>query len=138
MTKIVEELREFLKEPRPDVGARGSHSWAFSMAERLTGLHDRFSLRIRAAEKSEFLEELSLKRPHAVRPFRRLRQDHDRLLADLRSIQGAAVVYSQGKRPANPRLRRWTLSVLDRLSQHEHQETELIQRALYLDTGAAG
>ena len=136
MQNAIEDLKGFLDEPRPGVGKRGSHSWAAGMAEKLMQLHDRLFRHFRAEEMSESLRDLSVNRPHIHRSFEALRLDHDRILADLRSILGAAMIYSEGKPPENPQLRRWALSVLDRLSRHEHEETELFQRVLYHDTGA--
>ncbi len=136
MQRSIEDLKGFLDAPRPDLGERGSHGWATGMAEKLLQLHDRLFRHFRAEEMSESLRELSVKRPHIHRAFETLRLDHDRILADLRSLLGAAMIYSEGKPPENPQLRRWTLSVLDRLSRHEHEETELFQRVLYNDTGA--
>ena len=136
MQRAIEDLKGFLDAPRPDVGERGSHGWAAGMAEKLVQLHDRLFRHFRAKEMSESLRDLSVKRPHIYRAFEALRLDHDQILADLRSILGAAMIYSEGKSPENLRLRRWTRSVLDRLSRHEHEETELFQRVLYIDTGA--
>jgi len=136
MRRAIEDLIGFLDAPRPGVGERGSHGWAAGMAERLMQLHDMLFRHFRAEEMSESLRELSVQRPHIHRAFEALRLDHDRILAELRSILGAAMIYSEGKPPENPQLRRWTLTMLDRLSRHEHEETELFQRVLYHDTGA--
>ncbi len=136
MQRAIEDLKGFLDAPRPNIGERGSHGWAAGMAVKLIQLHDRLFRHFRDEETSETLRDLSMKRPHVHRAFELLRLDHDRILAELRSILGAAMIYSEGKPPENPQLRRWTLSMLDSLSRHEHAETELFQRVLYIDTGA--
>ncbi len=133
---VIEDLRTFLDQPRPRAGARGSHGWATKMAGKLMNLHDRLVRHFRAEEISDTLRELSIKRPHVLRAFESLRHDHDRILADFRSILGAVMIYSEGKNPENPHLRRWTISALERLAQHEHDETELFQRVLYQETGS--
>jgi hypothetical protein len=45
------------------------------------------------------------------------------------------MVYSEGNQPANPQLRRWVSSVLDQLSQHEEEETDLFQQLQYQELG---
>jgi hypothetical protein len=137
LVKAIEETKEILKQPRPAAGSESSHDWGSTMARQLTRLHERVSRHFRAEEGSEFLEDISPKRPHVARSFETLQQEHARILGDLRSLQEAALIYSEGKEPDEPRLRRRTLAVLDRLAHHEHAETELLQRALYEDRGAA-
>ena len=137
LVRMIDELRAFLDQPRPDVGEKGSHTWAAGLTERLTRLHDNVYRHFRHEERSGFLDELVVRRPTATRAVEVLRQEHDRILGDFRAIVGAALVYSEGKMPASPRLRQWTLSVLDRLANHELEETDLFQRILYEDLGAA-
>ena len=107
------------------------------MARQLTRLHDRISRHFRSEERSEFLDEISPRRPHIARSIETLQQDHGRILLDLEAIREAAAVYAEGREPEEPQLRRRTLAVLDRIAHHEHAETELLQRALYEDRGAA-
>jgi hypothetical protein len=137
MRAAVKELRDFLRSPRPAVKAATSHPWARAMAGKVMRLHDLVFRHFRVEEQAGFVEDLSTKHPQSIRSYRALWRDHDRILADLRAILGAAMVYSEGKLPDNPQLRRWTLSVLDHLAQHEYQETELLQSVVYRDTGAA-
>ncbi len=136
VVKAVEDVREFLKNPRPEIETESSHHWGISMAEKLKWLNDQLLSHFRDEESSEILDELSRTRPHISRMFENLQEDHGSILADFNSILEAAMSYSEGRAPENPQLRRRTLAVLERLAHHEHQETELLQRALYVDTGS--
>lgn len=137
LVQAIDETKEILKQPRPEAGSKSSHGWGANVARQLTRLHARISRHFRSEEQSDFLEELSPKRPHVARSFETLRQDHKRILGDLHAIREAALVYAEGKVPDEPQLRRRTLAILDRISHHEHAETEMLQRALYEDRGAA-
>jgi hypothetical protein len=132
----IDELREFLQAPRPEIGHKGYHTWASSLAEKLTGLHSMVYRHFREEERSGFLEELLEVHPQAERTVDVLRRDHDRILADFRAVLGATLVYAEGKAPERPQLRQWTLAVLDQLSQHESDETELVQKLTYHDLGS--
>jgi iron-sulfur cluster repair protein YtfE (RIC family) len=132
---LTAKLREFLQQPRPEIGKPGSHTWASSLAATLTQYHDKIFRHFREEEQSGFLDELQEMHPHALHAIETLRQEHDRILADLRAIMAAALVYSEGKPLTSPRLRRWTLSLLDRIAHHEREETELFQEVHYHDLG---
>jgi hypothetical protein len=134
---IIQQLKRFLEPPRPKIGETGYHTWASALAENLTHLHDKLFRHFREEERSGFLDELERQNPSAVRAVETLRRDHDRLLADIRAVLGSALIYAEGKIPENPALRRWTLSILDQLLEHEHEETELLQRVLYEELGHA-
>jgi hypothetical protein len=134
---LISELKAFLEKPRPEVGEMGSHTWASEMAAMLTRLHDKVFRHFRHEEGSGFLDEIAVRRPSALRAVENLRQDHDRILGDFRSLVGAAMVYSEGKNPVSPRLRQWANSILDRLDRHEREETDLFQRIHYEDLGSA-
>ncbi len=54
--KAVQDVREFLKEPRPEIGAESSHVWGASMAAKLANLHDQLHRHFRAEESSELLD----------------------------------------------------------------------------------
>ncbi len=137
LVQAIEETKEIVKQPRPEAGSDASLGWGSSMVQQLTRLHDRISRHFRSEEKSEFLEELSPRRPHVARSIEMLQQDPELILGDLQAIREAAVIYAEGKEPDEPQLRRRTLAVLDRIAHHEHAETELLQRALYEDRGTA-
>lgn len=131
----IAEMKHFLEKPRPPVGTDESLPWATELAEKLTALHNSVFKHFREEEKSGFFDELSQKFPRAARTLDVLRLDHDRILADFRSVLGATMIYAEGKEPDSPRLRRWTLSVLDGLSRHEQEETELCQKLHYQEAG---
>jgi hypothetical protein len=131
----IEKLKQFLEQPRPEIGVKGSHTWANQLAADLLVLHDKIFRHFREEEKSGFLEEITLREPQAIRTVETLRRDHDRILSELRELMSSAIVYSEEKMPESPRLRKWTLSLLDRLAQHEYEETELFQKVQYLDHG---
>mgnify|MGYP001354203284 CR=1 FL=1 len=143
--KIVDEHRElrimtaawraFLAPPRPQIGAPGAHTWAADLAEQLLKLHDKVFRHFRHEERSGVLEEIGRLNPQAAAAVEVLSRDHDRMLADLRALLGAAMIYSEAKTPEDSRLRRWTLSILSHLEQHEHEETALLQQTFCLDLG---
>lgn len=128
-------LRTFLEAPRPEIGAPGAHTWANDLAEQLLRLHDKMFRHFRHEESSGLLEEIVKEKPQTAAAVEVLRRDHDRMLSDLRALLGTAMVYSEAKSPEDPRLRRWTQSILSHLEQHEHDETELMQKAFCLDIG---
>ncbi|MFQ5876676.1 MAG: hemerythrin domain-containing protein [Acidobacteriota bacterium] len=135
LRSLIKEMKRFLDRPRPEIGQRGSHTWASTLAGDLLHLHDSVFRHFREEERSGFLEEIETRHPPAIRAIKMLRNEHDRILAELRELLGAAMIYSEGKSPESPRLRRWTLSILDRIAQHEYEETELFQELQYLNLG---
>jgi Hemerythrin HHE cation binding domain len=136
LRRMTGALRTFLDAPRPLIGAQGAHTWASDLAEQLVKLHDKVFRHFRDEESSGVFEEICREKPQAGRAIEVLCKDHDRMLADLRALLGAAMVYSEAKTPEDQRLRRWTLSILSQLEQHEQDETELIQKAFCIDLGA--
>ena len=135
LRKQTATLKRFLDAPRPEIGAPGAHTWANELAEQLLRLHDMVFRHFRYEESSGVLEDIVRETPHAAAAVDVLRRDHDRMLADLRALLGAAMVYSEAKSPDDPRLRRWTLSILSHLEQHEGEETHLMQKAFCVDLG---
>jgi hypothetical protein len=135
LRKMVVSLRTFLEAPRPEIGAPGAHTWAADLAEHLLRLHDKAFRHFRLEESIGVLEEIGCANPQAAAAFEALSRDHDRMLADLRALLLATMVYSEAKSPEDSRLRRWTLSILSHLEQHEHEETELMQKTFCLDLG---
>ena len=132
---MTDALRAFLATPRPQIGTPGAHTWAADLAEQLLKLHDKVFRHFRHEERSGVLEEIVRVNPQAAAAVEVLSRDHDRMLADLRALLGAAMVYSEAKTPEDSRLRRWALSILSHLEQHEHEETELMQKTFCLDLG---
>jgi len=131
----VAELRRFLEKPRPPVSSPQAHSWAGGLADRLVAFHDKASKHFRAEERSGYLDRLATARPGAARMAAQLLTEHDRILADLRSVLEASMVYARNKEPECANLRRWTATVLDRFEQHEHDENDLTQDLLCADYG---
>jgi hypothetical protein len=136
LREMIRDLHAFLREPRPNVGSAGSLTWASTLAEKLTKFHAKLCGHFRLEERSGILEQLQRAFPRTAHQVEALRKDHDRILADLRAILGATLTYGEGKHPDNPQLRRWAASILDQLSEHEREETELFQRVHTEDIGA--
>ena len=132
---LVAELRRFLEKPRPPVASPQATSWAGDLADRLVAFHDKANKHFRAEERSGFLDQLAVARPGAARMIAQLQGEHDRILADLRSVLEASMVYARNKEPECANLRRWTATVLDRFEQHEHDENDLTQDLLCADYG---
>jgi len=135
LRKLTVTLRAFLDAPRPELGMPGAHTWANDLAEHLLKLHDTVFRHFRYEESSGVLEDILREMPQASAAVDTLRRDHDRMLSDLRALLGAAMVYGEAKSPEDPRLRRWTLSILSHLEEHEREETHLLQKAFCLDLG---
>jgi hypothetical protein len=129
--KISSHLEEDRGEPR-DQDAQG---WSATLAEMLVQLHHKLFLHFRGEEGSGALDELVERFPRAHRAIEVLRSDHDRILEDLRAVLSSAVLYAGGRPPEVGQLRHWTQTVLDELSRHEHEETDLIQRLHTQDLG---
>jgi hypothetical protein len=138
LRKLTAALRTFLDVPRPEIGTPGAHTWANELAEQLLKLHDTVFRHFRYEESSGVLDDILRETPQAAAAVEVLRRDHDRMLSDLRALLGAAMVYSEAKTPEDPRLRRWTLSILSHLEEHEREETHLLQKAFCLDLGLGG
>ena len=135
LRKMILALRTFLEAPRPELGAPGAHTWAADFAEHLLKLHDKVFRHFRLEESLGVLEEIGCANPQAAVAFEVLSGDHERILADLRALLRATMVYSEAKTPEDSRLRRWALSILSHLEQHEYEETELMQKTFCLDLG---
>ena len=132
---MMKDLKDYLRQPRPEIGQDGFHTWAFGLTERLTRFHDKLFRHFREEDRSGFLEEMELEHPRATHIISALRKDHDRILCDIRAILTATLAYGEGKQPENPALRKWTQSVLDQLARHETEETELLQKVHLEDLG---
>jgi signal transduction histidine kinase len=138
LRNMIAALRTFLEAARPEIGAPGAHTWATDFAERLVKLHDKIFRHFRHEESCGVLEEIERANPAAAAALESLRRDHDRMLADLRALLGAAMVYGEAKPLEDVRLRRWALSILSHLEEHEHEETDLIQETFCRDLGFGG
>ena len=132
---LAADLREFLRIERPELGDAAGTQWASELAARLLNLHTKLYAHFRHEESSGFMDRLMQRFPRATHSVESLAKEHDWMLRDLNAILSAAIVYSEGKRPQNPHLRRWVLSLLDELNRHEREENDLFQRLLYEEIG---
>lgn len=130
-------LRALLEAPRPMAGGTGGHEWASRLAVRLTKLHDELSLHFSMEEESGMVEDVSTAHPRAAHEIHRIVDEHPRMLRDTRALIAMALEYSAAREPMEMPLRRRAIALLDWLDEHERQETDLIQRIEYRDTGAA-
>jgi hypothetical protein len=135
LQEIARDLRGFLEKPRPELGTEGGCTWAEELADRLSLLDDKLLHHFRFEETSGFHDDLKDRHPRAIHAIEHLGREHKLILSDLCAIRGAALNYSAGKTATTPRLRRWALSLLDRLANHERQETDLLQAVHYYDLG---
>ena len=135
LRRNIADLREFLQEPRPEIGQVGFHRWSTALAETFVGLHAKVFRHFREEEEGGLLEELVEQHPRAAHVVEVLVSEHGQILENMRDILADTMAYSGRKQPEKPYLRRRTLSVLDLLSDHERKETDLIQQLLYEDLG---
>ena len=136
LREMLGDLRAFTRTPRPDVGAKGSHSWAANLSSRLVVLHDRLFRHFREEEKNGAFDEILRQYPRASRQIRKLSKEHGTIIGSLRELTTDAMLYSEGKEPEDPKLRIRLLALLNELDRHERIETDLIQRLVYQDLGA--
>ncbi len=132
---LLGEMRTFLEDSRPQLGARGHHTWAASLSKQLVQLHDKMHLHFRYEESSGLLDELKLQHPNASSRIEVLENEHEDILREIRRLTAASLKYAENKPPKDVRLRKRLTSVLDRLDGHERAETELIQRLVYREVG---
>ena len=135
LREAVDDTREFLDLPRPGLGAKGSHTWAVELSQRLVHLHDELFRHFRFEEKAGVIEDLTLRHPEAARELEEVLGEHPEMLREIRRITSDVLAYSDGERPEDPRLRRRIADLLEALSKHEEHETHLIQRLEYRDFG---
>ena len=126
-------LRDYIAGPEPPED--DMHDWAATLAEKILELHDLVYRHFRDEETSGTLDDLVDRFPRASRAIRALAGEHQRILANLRAVLSAAMVYAENKGSPRKNIRQWVASVLDQLEIHESQETELIQRLQYEDIG---
>jgi hypothetical protein len=135
MREVVADTRRFLELPRPDIENEAAPVWALELTERLARLHEKVSMHFRHEESFGFFDKLESDFPNAEHAIEALRKDHDRILADLRCLLGASLLYGEGKPPPNPHLRHWAMAVLRHIAEHEREETSLLQHLYYQDLG---
>ncbi len=133
----VARLREFLDGPRPTAGNPGAHSWAAELSSQLSTLHDELFRHFRLEDESDMVEDISSAHPRAAAEINRIVDEHPRMLEEARELVGLALAYSAAEAASELPLRRRVGALLDWLEKHESEETDLIQRVEYRDTGAA-
>jgi hypothetical protein len=132
---LVSELRAFLEEDRPEIGAEGCHRWATKLSGTLVTLHDQLFRHFRHEASVGLLDKLEEEHPGASRQITALRTDHDEILTGVRNLMTDTLRYSEGAEIDDPRLRTRLTGLLDRLGEHEQAETDLVQRLEYMDLG---
>ncbi len=137
LQETIESIRAVLHKVRRTADTPAGLGWASELADVLTNFHDELFRHFRDEEQSGFLAEMERIFPHAKHRIDLLCREHDRILAEIRDILAATIVYAAGRAPEPLSLQRWTLSILDRISQHEHDEGELLQKLLNTDLGQA-
>lgn len=130
LRRRVDDLRTFLREPRPAPGGQPARIWASHLSAQLLQLHDQLCAHFHEEEESGALHELARRHPWAFQGIQTLQSEHEHILRELRAILSAALVYAEGRTPESPHLRRWTQSVLDQLLRHEVEEDDLIARSV--------
>lgn len=135
---IVEDLRLFLGRERPAIGEKGYHTWAADLSARLVHLHDKLFRHFRDEEQSGMLQDLGRLHPRATSQIGTLEAQHGEILGLLRETMTDTLSYSEGRSPADSRLRQRVNELLGKADEHEKAETELLQELLYSDLGEAG
>jgi uncharacterized protein YdhG (YjbR/CyaY superfamily) len=133
--KSIDEVRAFLAEPRPEVGTKGSHTWAAKLSQYLVALHDQLFRHFRAEEQDGMMRDLAERFPRAWKRVEHMVGEHATILAEMRGLMNSAMEYAEGISPSDPRLRQQLTSVLDELKAHEEAEIDLLQRMYYNDIG---
>ncbi len=134
---VVGGLEEFLDEPRPDTGVRGSHTWAVALSQRLLSLHDEFFRHFRFEEERDVIEDIMVNHPEAAGKLKEVLDEHPEMLGELRRIVSDVLSYSEGVNPEDPKIRRRISELLAVFHRHEEEENHLFQRIEYRDLAAA-
>ena len=135
LREMLQDLRDYLKGPRPDIESEDCHSWATRLCLHFLHLHERLVRHFRLEEESGIFDDLAEQFPHASNQLDALIGDHSGILDTIRGITDATMGYSAGKEPDDSRIRRRSHALIDRLTSHEEAETDLMQRLLYEDYG---
>lgn len=126
LQELLKKLQEFVQAPRPEVGVKGSHSWAADLSKKLTHLHDKLFLHFRNEERSGIFEDIKDQHPWASDKVDEMVAEHPVILEELRKLVRSTLTYSQGNVPRDPQLRTRLENLIRLLSHHEEQETDLI------------
>ena len=131
----IDNMRAFLEQPRPEIGADAARDWSAQLSKDLVELHHLLVRHFRYEEDGGMMTDLSKKHPRADRWVDDLVDEHRELLHDIRSITEAVMFYGEGREPKNPAIRRRLNELFDKLHKHDQMETELIQRLEYEELG---
>ena len=132
----IDAMRQFLEQPRPDIGADEARDWSAQLSKNLVELHHLLVRHFRFEEDGGMMTDVAKKHPRAEHWVDDLVDEHRSLLHDVRSITEAVMFYEEGREPENPRIRRRLNELFDRLHSHDQMETELIQRLEYEELGS--
>ncbi len=131
------ELRGFLEMPRPSLGERGAHTWAAGLSELLVRLHNELFRHFRFEEEGGMLDDLKREHPRARRAVHDVLDEHPRMLRTTRRLVSDILKYAEGREPEDKNLRRRVRRLLNRLTEHERTENDLILSLELDDLGAA-
>lgn len=134
LRRMVDELRRFSGEPRPEAEEAAATGWAADLSGRLGDLRSKLLAHFEA-EQGELFPELKVSFPRITRAVRRLEREHRAMLRGIDEVLEAARLFSDGAAPTGFRLRRRTTLLLDELVDHEIRETALIEQVFTEDLG---
>jgi hypothetical protein len=129
------ELSAFLEHPRPEQGNEKAHRWAGNLSRQLVDLHDKISRHF-LTEEEGLLLELRQRFPRVTRQLDDTREDHRRILSELRRLVSDAMLYAESKQLGDPHLRDRTRRVLEGIRHHDRTVNELIQDLMLIDIGS--
>jgi len=132
---LLDDLSLFTVEPRPGIGEMGYHTWGASLARHLVEMHDRLFRHFRTETQGGFFEQVKKLRPRSSEVVDRILEEHPLFLTEIQAIVNDSLAYSSGDQPDDPRLRLRLRTLLDRLSDHEERESDLLQRVHGRDMG---
>lgn len=132
---LLDDLSLFTVEPRPGIGDMGFHTWGASLSRHLVELHDRLFRHFRTETESGFFDQVKQERPRSTKVVGRILEEHPLFLTEIQSLVSDCLAYSTGDEPDDPRLRLRLKTLLDRLSDHEEREGDLLQRMHVRDIG---
>ena len=132
---LISEIREFLGQPRPAIGEKGTHTWGSEFARKLVTLHDGLFRHFRYEERSGMAEDITMSHPRRANEVERLMAEHREILGEVKELMTDALDYSEGHLLDDPTLRTRLNQLLDRLAEHERAENDLVERSALQEVG---